>query len=80
MFREVGCAFIDVHKLYQLRIEMRISECAIGHERVIEMPGIFRVSFEGKKIVDLRLNTKECRKVSSRVQFEGTDKGADYVL
>ena len=57
MFREIGGAFVDIDKLHQFRVEMGISERAIGHEGVVEMSGIVRISFECEKTVNLRLFT-----------------------
>ena len=46
MRREVCRAFIDVHKLDKLRVQMRIAEGTVGHQRIIEVSWVLGITLE----------------------------------
>lgn len=54
-FREIGGAFVHVNKLDELRVQVRVAKCTVGHERIIEVPWVVRVALERQKGSDLRL-------------------------
>lgn len=58
---EVCCTFINVGKLDEFRIEVWIAERAIGHERVVEMLWLLRISLQGVELCELRLRNARVR-------------------
>jgi len=45
MFWEVRRPLIDVHKFDKFGIEVRVSKRSIGHQRIVEMLRVHRISF-----------------------------------
>lgn len=54
-FWEVRSPFIDVDKLDKFRIEVWITERAIGHERIIEVLRLIWIFFQSVKLCKLGL-------------------------
>lgn len=52
---KVSRPFVNVHKLDKFRVQMRIAERSIGHQRVIEMLRITGIALQRVKLGKLRL-------------------------
>lgn len=63
--RKVGSPLIDVDKFYKLGIQMRISERAICHERIIEMFWISVIPLQSEKIGEFRLARETVNNIAS---------------
>ena len=56
-FWEVRCPFVDVDKLDKFGIEMWITKRAIGHERIVEVLRLIRISFQSVELCKLGLKS-----------------------
>jgi hypothetical protein len=56
--REIGRAFIDINKLDQFRVEMRVTKRPVGHQRVVEVRRISWHPFEREKFDKFGLKSR----------------------
>jgi len=50
LFREISRTFVDIDKLDQFRVKMRVPERPVGHQGVIEVLGINGVPLENVEL------------------------------
>ena len=82
VFWKVRFSFVDVDKLDKFGIEMWITERAVGHERIIEVLRLIRVSFQSVKLCKLGLRSprekhEKDRDGSSSTSIAGSQGSVD---